>query len=85
MGKFYYVDILCRNCGHREKMAIEKGVSVFDHVYNLECPNCGCKTLGQDYGKAFNGDVEVRSDHGWSCYLKNENVKLKGENNEQEV
>lgn len=47
MGKFYTVNVKCRNCGHIGVLRIPKGVTVTDHVSSGDgkCTNCGCGEL----------------------------------------
>lgn len=39
--RFYWVKVVCRNCGFKDSVACLKGSSLSDH----SCPDCECYTL----------------------------------------
>lgn len=42
-GLYYWVNIVCGNCGFKNYLAFLKGISVDEH----ECPNCELDTLSR--------------------------------------
>lgn len=41
----YKTKVLCRNCGYKEEVEVEKGTTVKDWLVkdkNQLCPSCGC-------------------------------------------
>ena len=47
----YAVDVICTNCGKKNRLHLIKGLRVKDYLKRLEekgkavCSGCGCKTL----------------------------------------
>jgi len=51
--KTYKVDLFCKNCRHKFSAEIQRGVPVWDYCHELECPKCGCQTVGKDMSESF--------------------------------
>ena len=51
MNNTYRADLYCKNCGYKINMEIPKGTPIWDFCDKLECPECGCNTIGRDITK----------------------------------
>lgn len=41
-NEIYFYEIICWNCGFKEKCRITKGITVLDFCLATKCFNCGC-------------------------------------------
>lgn len=46
--KYYFKDILCRNCGIEQSLTIPFGTTVYQFLSTKKCDKCGCLINGAD-------------------------------------